>query len=84
MILKDEDPCKDCDRKVDDTWGRFCDMACGKHSGYLIKQEAYKAQLKKVVEELEKEIGIHSRTADDGRVWLPIDGFRQALLEEVK
>lgn len=41
------------------------------------------AQLKKVVGELEGQIGMYSRTADNGRVWLPIDEFRQALLKEV-
>ena len=42
-----------------------------------------RAQLKKVEEELQRQVGIYSRTADDGRVWLPIDEFRQSLLGEI-
>ena len=81
MRLIDEDPCDGCAEKVDDVYGRFCDLTCGKYSTYIIKQEAYKAQLKKVVEEL----GISAEHYKAN-----IDGFVvswekwQALLEEVK
>lgn len=61
----------------DDSWG---DDGMAQDNYKVIRR----AQLKKVVEELEGQIGMYSRTADDGRVWLPIDKFRQALLSEVK
>lgn len=44
------------------------------HSGGVspIHREIAKAQLKKLVEYIETQIGIHSRTADDGWVWLKL------------
>jgi len=50
MILEDEDPCLDCANKVDDVWGRVCDISCGKHSTHIVRQEAYKAQAEKFIE----------------------------------
>lgn len=44
-----------------------------------IENALLKAQLKDVGEELERQIGLFSRTAEDGRVWLPIDKFHQAF-----
>lgn len=28
------DPCKDCSRKIDDVYGRLCDISCGEHTRY--------------------------------------------------
>lgn len=79
MRLNDEDPCAGCTNKVIDDWGWFCDIWCGKHSTHLIRQEAYKAQLKKVVEWCEEPCphyqGLGKRECDI--CW-------QALLEEIK
>jgi len=46
MLLTDEDSCEGCKDKIDDNWGRFCDIACSKHFVHTIRQEAYKEQLK--------------------------------------
>ena len=54
ILLTDENPCDNCGDKVKDVWGLFCDIACGKHSTWVIRQEAYKAQLKKVARWLEE------------------------------
>lgn len=81
ILLTDEDPCEGCDKKVDDDYGRFCDIACGKYSTYLIKQAAYKAQLKKVYEWGNERCPHHSNGYGSRhsckKCW-------QALLEEVK
>ena len=57
ILLIDEDPCRGCADKLDDDYGRFCDIACGKYSVYLIKKEAYKAQLKKLIEYIDNKGG---------------------------
>lgn len=58
-------------------------LASDRHSEAYMRITA-KAQLKKVVEEMERQIGMYSRTGDDGRIWLPIDELRQSILDEVK
>ena len=82
ILLTDEDPCVDCPNKVDDTYGRFCDLACGKHSTYLIKKGAYEAQLKKAVSYIRENVfdidskgNIHWR-ADARKNWY-------AMIDEV-
>ena len=39
-------PCVGCPRKVEDEYGLFCDMACGKHTAYV----NYQAGIKEAVE----------------------------------
>lgn len=33
-----ENPCDGCPQKVEDIYGLFCDLACGKHSAYINKE----------------------------------------------
>ena len=41
-----KDPCRDCKRKIEDDYGLFCDLACGKHTAWV----NYQAGREEVVE----------------------------------
>jgi len=56
MLIKDKDPCKDCPDKQEDDYGLTCNWWCSGQSWYIIRQEAYKAQLRKVIEWLEPKL----------------------------
>lgn len=87
ILLTDDNPCDGCEDKVEDTWGLFCNITCGKHSVWAIRQDAYKAQLKKVVDEGER-LGVLNLTEEKGialaRTCLRMYNFWQALLKEVE
>lgn len=38
-------PCDGCPQKEEDSYGLFCDLACGKHSAYINKEDGADAML---------------------------------------
>ncbi len=48
--MEAKEPCIECPRKVVDTYGYFCDLACGKRTAWL----NYRAGVKEVIDWLQK------------------------------
>lgn len=43
-------PCDECDRKVIDDYGYFCDLACGERTAWLNREAGADAILKAIME----------------------------------
>ena len=59
-------PCNECEQKVEDNYGLFCDLSCGRHTQY-INSEAGASDMLDALFKLAKESPTGTFTIDSKR-----------------
>jgi len=60
LLLAEPNPCDKCIKKEEDAYGLYCALTCDKNSIWSINNPAYRAQAKRIIEELTKPCPDHS------------------------